>query len=224
MKTISRGQPVASLTTLALVDAWSALFRTGTPATAVRRSTGSRLGFVARHAMVTKVRGAFNEFSGTAQIDGSDPSKSSVSVTMKADSIDTRNADRDAHLRSGDFLETEKYPEITFRSTEIKQTGEDTFEVTGDLTIKDVTKPVTIPLTFEGSALDPFGNQRIGFEGSTTISRKEFGITRNAALETGGVLVSDKVTLEFEISAIKQACLSACPQPPVACSNRSARR
>ncbi|WP_028850840.1 YceI family protein [Thermocrispum municipale] len=165
--------------------------------------THTRLGFVARHAMVTKVRGAFNEFTGTATIDGTDPSKSSASVTIKADSIDTRNADRDAHLRGSDFLELDKYPEITFSSTEIKQTGEDTFDVTGDLTIKGVTKQVTIPLTFEGSALDPFGNKRIGFEGSTTISRKEFGITWNATLETGGVLVGDKVVLEFEISAVK---------------------
>ena len=131
------------------------------------------------------------------------PASSSASVTIKADSIDTRNADRDAHLRGSDFLELDKYPEITFFSTEIKQTGEDTFDVTGDLTIKGVTKQVTIPLTFEGSALDPFGNKRIGFEGSTTISRKEFGITWNATLETGGVLVGDKVVLEFEISAVK---------------------
>jgi polyisoprenoid-binding protein YceI len=165
----------------------------------------TRLGFVARHAMVTKVRGSFNEFAGTAQIDGADPSKSTVSVTMQADSVDTRNADRDGHLRSSDFLELEKYPEITFTSTEITATGEDTFDVTGDLTIKDVTRPITIPLTFEGAAQDPFGHQRIGFEGSTTISRKDFGITWNAALETGGVLVGDKVVLEFEISAIKSA-------------------
>lgn len=165
----------------------------------------TRLGFVARHAMVTKVRGAFNEFTGSAQIEGADPSKSSVSVTMQAGSIDTRNADRDAHLHGSDFLELEKYPEITFVSTAIAQKGEDTFDVTGDLSIKDVTRSITIPLTFEGAAQDPFGNQRIGLEGSVAISRKDFGITWNAALETGGVLIGDKVVLEFEISAIKSA-------------------
>ncbi|MGH3433540.1 MAG: YceI family protein [Thermocrispum sp.] len=165
----------------------------------------SRLGFVARHAMVTKVRGAFNDFTGTATIDGADPGRSSVTVTMNADSIDTRNADRDAHLRGSDFLELETYPEITFASTAVGQTGEGAFDVTGDLRVKGVTRSITIPLTFEGAAQDPFGNERIGLEGSVAISRKDFGITWNAALETGGVLVGDKVVLEFEISAIKSA-------------------
>jgi polyisoprenoid-binding protein YceI len=165
----------------------------------------TRIGFVARHAMVTKVRGSFNEFTGTVHIDGNEPAKSTVQVTIQAHSVDTRNADRDGHLRSNDFLSMDEYPQLTFNSTEIKQTGETGFEVTGDLTIKDVTHPVTIPFEFEGAAKDPFGNDRIGFEGSTTISRKDFGVTWNATLETGGVLVSDKVTLEFEISAIKTA-------------------
>jgi len=163
----------------------------------------SRIGFVARHAMVTKVRGQFKEFTGSLLIDGTDPSKSSVVVNIKADSVDTANADRDGHLKSSDFFELEKYPEITFTSTGIRMTGDTDFEVTGDLTVKDVTKPVTIAISHEGSATDPFGNLRIGFEGTATISRKEFGITWNAALETGGVLVSDKVVLEFDISAIK---------------------
>jgi polyisoprenoid-binding protein YceI len=165
----------------------------------------SRIGFVARHAMVTKVRGAFNDFTGTARIDGENPKQSSVEVTIQAASIDTRNADRDAHLRSNDFLQMEDYPQITFRSTDVSQSGEDTFDVTGDLTIKGVTRQVTVPFTFEGQATDPFGNTRVGFEGSTTISRKDYDITWNAALETGGVLVSDKIVLEFEISAIKNA-------------------
>ena len=165
----------------------------------------SRIGFVARHAMVTKVRGSFNDFTGTATIDGDAPEKSSVQVTIQAHSVDTRNADRDGHLKSNDFLAMDEYPQITFSSTEIKQTGDTSFDVTGDLTIKGVTHSVTIPFEFEGSAKDPFGNERIGFEGSTVINRKDFGITFNAALETGGVLVSDKITLEFEISAIKSA-------------------
>jgi polyisoprenoid-binding protein YceI len=164
----------------------------------------TRIGFVARHAMVTKVRGAFNEFTGTAHLDGENLDRSTVEVRIQATSIDTRNADRDAHLRSNDFLQMDEFPEITFRSTEVAWTGDDTFEVTGDLTVKDVTRPVTVPFTFEGQATDPFGNLRVGFEGSTTINRKDFGVTWNAALETGGVLVSDKIVLEFEVSAIKQ--------------------
>jgi polyisoprenoid-binding protein YceI len=165
----------------------------------------TRIGFVARHAMVTKVRGSFNEFEGTATVDGADPSRSSVSVTIKAASIDTRNEQRDGHLRSNDFLDLEKYPEITFVSTAVEPIDESTFRVTGDLTIKDVTKPVSVDFTYEGVAKDPFGNLRIGFEGSVVINRKDYGVTWNAALETGGVLVSDKITLEFEVSAIKVA-------------------
>ncbi|GIH08609.1 polyisoprenoid-binding protein [Rhizocola hellebori] len=165
----------------------------------------SRIGFVARHAMVTKVRGAFNDFEGTAHLDGDDPSRSTVSVTIKATSIDTRNEQRDGHLRSNDFLAMEEFPEITFVSTAAKQLDDTTFQLTGDLTVRGVTQPITIDFAFEGAAVDPFGNQRVGFEGSVAISRKDYGITWNAALETGGVLVSDKIVLEFEISAIKQA-------------------
>ena len=165
----------------------------------------SRLGFVARHAMVTKVRGAFNEFEGTAVIDGENPSKSTASVTIKVDSVDTRNAQRDGHLRTNDFLDIETYPEIRFVSTSIEHEGGNDFQVTGDLTIKGVTKQIALPLGFQGAAKDPFGNDRVGFEGSVAINRKDWGITWNAALEAGGVLVSEKVTLEFEISAIKTA-------------------
>ncbi|MEO9221894.1 MAG: YceI family protein [Mycobacteriaceae bacterium] len=165
----------------------------------------SRIGFVARHAMVTKVRGAFNEFEGTATIVGEDFSRSSVEVTIKAASIDTRNAQRDEHLRSNDFLAMEEYPEITFVSTGVRKTGATDLELDGNLTIKGVTNPVTVPFEFEGAATDPFGNLRVGFEGSVSINRKDYGITWNAALETGGVLVSDKITLEFEVSAIKNA-------------------
>lgn len=165
----------------------------------------SRIGFVARHAMVTKVRGSFNEFEGSAVIDGTDPSKSSATVTLQVASIDTRNEQRDGHLRTNDFLDAEKYPQITFVSTGIAHSGGNDFEVTGNLTIKDVTKSVTIPLEYQGSATDPYGNHRVGFEGSTDILRSEYGVAFNAVLETGGVLVSDKIVLEFEISAIKSA-------------------
>ena len=165
----------------------------------------TRIGFVARHAMVTKVRGSFNEFEGTAAFDGANPANSHAEVTIKAASIDTRNAQRDEHLRSNDFLAMQEHPEITFISTGVRQVGETTFELTGDLTIRGVTKSVTIPFTFEGAATDPFGNLRAGFEGSVAINRKDWGVNWNAALEGGGVLVSDKVTLEFEISAVKNA-------------------
>jgi polyisoprenoid-binding protein YceI len=165
----------------------------------------SRIGFVARHAMVTKVRGAFNEFEGTGYLDGDNPANSKVSVRIQAASIDTRNEQRDQHLRSNDFLDLATHPEITFESTSAKQLDDSTFQLTGDLTIKGVTKPVTVDFTFEGAAVDPFGNQRVGFEGSTVINRKDWGVNWNAALEAGGVLVSEKVTLEFELSAVKQA-------------------
>jgi polyisoprenoid-binding protein YceI len=165
----------------------------------------TRVGFVARHAMVTKVRGAFNELEGTAVVDGANLSASSVSLTIQAASIDTRNEQRDGHLRSNDFLAMDEYPQITFVSTGVTQAGATSLELTGDLTIKGVTNPVTVPFEFEGLATDPFGNLRAGFEGAVTINRKDYGITWNAALETGGVLVSDKIVLEFEISAIKNA-------------------
>jgi polyisoprenoid-binding protein YceI len=163
----------------------------------------TRIGFVARHAMVTKVRGAFNEFEGTAVVDAADFTRSNATVTIQAASIDTRNEQRDGHLRSNDFLGMEEYPEITFVSTGVIETGATSLELTGDLTIKGVTNAVTVPFEFEGLATDPFGNLRAGFEGAVTINRKDYGITWNAALETGGVLVSDKIVLEFEISAIK---------------------
>ena len=162
----------------------------------------SRLGFSARHAMVTTVRGAFKEFEGTAHVDTANPANSKVEVTIKTDSIDTGVADRDAHLRSADFFEIEQHPDITFTSTNVERDG-DEWTITGDLTIKGNTLPVSIPFESTGSARDPFGNVRIGFEGQTTISRKDWGLTWNAALETGGFLVSDKIKLEFDISAIQ---------------------
>jgi polyisoprenoid-binding protein YceI len=186
---------------------------TFTPATTLAGLSGTyvldpahtRIGFVARHAMVTKVRGQFNEFEGSGVVDASDFTKSTVTVTIQAASIDTRNEQRDAHLRSNDFLAMEEYPQITFTSTGIQQIGPTSVELTGDLTIRGVTNTVTIPFEFEGAATDPYGNLRVGFDGSVVINRKDYGVTWNVALETGGVLVSDKVTLEFEVSAIKTA-------------------
>ena len=167
--------------------------------------THSRIGFVARHAMVTKVRGSFNDFDGTGTFDADQPTAARLQLTIKAASIDTRNTDRDAHLRSNDFFDMDTYPEITFVSTAVQQTGDDEYQVTGDLTIKGVTKPVTIDFEYTGTAVDPYGNTRIGLEGTTTINRKDWGVNWNAALETGGILVSEKVTLEFEVSAIRTA-------------------
>lgn len=164
----------------------------------------SRIGFFARHAMVTKVRGDFAEYEATAHIDTEDLRRSSAAVTIKVDSIDTRNEQRDAHLRSNDFLDLATYPEISFASTRVEPDG-DVLRVTGDLTIKGVTRPVTIDFTFTGSAVDPFGNHRVGFEGSVVVNRKDWGVSWNAALEAGGVLVSEKVTLELELSAIRNA-------------------
>jgi polyisoprenoid-binding protein YceI len=163
----------------------------------------SRIGFVARHAMVTKVRGSFNEFAGRGSFDAEHPEASQLELTIEAASIDTRNPDRDAHLRSNDFFDMETYPQIRFVSTGIAQTDESNYRVTGDLTIKGVTKPVTVDFEFTGAVVDPFGNQRVGFEGSTVVNRKDWGISWNAALEAGGVLVGEKITLEFEVSAIR---------------------
>jgi polyisoprenoid-binding protein YceI len=165
----------------------------------------TRIGFSARHAMVTKVRGAFDEFEGSFHIDGENPENSSGKVTIQAKSINTRNNQRDEHLRSNDFLAMDEHPEIIFASTAIKQTGDAEFLVTGDLTIRGVTKSVDVEFEYTGSATDPFGNHRVGIEGSVQINRKDFGVSWNAALEGGGVLVSEKVTLELEVSAIKSA-------------------
>jgi polyisoprenoid-binding protein YceI len=165
--------------------------------------THSRIGFVARHAMVTKVRGSFNEFEGSGYFDAENPANSHLQLTIQAASIDTRNADRDGHLKSNDFFDMETFPEITFTSTAVEQTGDEAYRVAGDLTIKGVTKPVTVDFEYTGSAVDPYGNTRIGLEGTTTVNRKDWGVNWNAALEAGGVLVSEKVTLEFEVSAIR---------------------
>jgi polyisoprenoid-binding protein YceI len=163
----------------------------------------SSLGFVARHAMVTKVRGAFTAFEGTAHLDGNDPTKSYASVSIDVASVDTRQPQRDDHLRTNDFFDAPSFPKITFVSTAVEKLDQEAFRMTGDLTIKDVTKSVSIDFDYSGSATDPYGNQRVGFEGSTVINRKDFGVNFNAVLETGGVMVSEKITLEFEISAIK---------------------
>ncbi|MFF2127129.1 YceI family protein [Streptomyces olivochromogenes] len=165
----------------------------------------SEIGFVARHAMVTNVKGYFQDFDGTLHLDGTDPSKSTATIDVKMDSIETGSADRDGHLKSSDFFKIDEFPTMTFRSTKAEALGGDDYRITGDLSILGVTKPLSIDLEFNGSAKDPFGNERVGFEGKAEILRSEWGLTWNAALETGGVLVSDKIKLTFDISAIKKA-------------------
>ncbi len=167
--------------------------------------THTRLGFTARHAMVTKVRGSFEDFEATAHLDFADPTRSSAEVTFQIASINTGQKQRDEHLRTNDFFDAATYPTGHFRSTAVVKTSDDTYEMTGDLTLKGVTKPVTLSWEATGTAKDPFGNDRVGFEGKGTLNRKDWGIEYNAALETGGVLISDKITLEFDVSAIRSA-------------------
>jgi polyisoprenoid-binding protein YceI len=159
----------------------------------------SRVGFSARHAMVTKVRGSFNDYTGSAVVaDGA----ATISIDINVASVDTRSADRDGHLQSPDFFDVANFPKITFASTSVKDSG-DGIVVDGNLTIKDVTKAISVAFEYTGTATDPFGNARFGFEGAAEINRKDFGLTWNAALETGGILVSENIKLEFEISAIQ---------------------
>jgi polyisoprenoid-binding protein YceI len=153
--------------------------------------------FVARHMMVTKVRGHFDRLSGLVRV-GETPEDSSVEVTIDASSIFSGDQKRDDHLRSPDFLDVERYPTITFRSTSVKQTGPTSLDVTGDLTIRDQTRPVELTVEFEGVERAPWGTTVAGFSAKAEINREDWGMTWNAALETGGVLVGKKVTLEIE--------------------------
>jgi polyisoprenoid-binding protein YceI len=163
----------------------------------------SELTFQVRH-LLTKVRGRFSEFSGTVRLDEQHPETSSVSLTIDAASVDTNTADRDQHLRSGDFFAVDTYPTITFQSSRIVRKGPDTYDVAGTLTIRGVAKDITLPVSYLGTARDPWGGTRAGFESAITINRKEFGLTWNAALETGGFLVGDQVQISVSIQAVAQ--------------------
>ncbi|WP_395369411.1 YceI family protein [Streptomyces tubercidicus] len=165
----------------------------------------SSIGFTVRHAMVTNVRGAFGTYEGTLHLDGAEPSRSTASLDVTIASIDTGIADRDGHLRGADFFDAETFPLMTFRSTAAERVDGDRYRITGDLTLRDFTKPLAIDLEFHGAATDVYGAERVGFEGSAEILRSDWGLTWNAALETGGVMVSDKVKLTFDISAVKAA-------------------
>ena len=160
----------------------------------------SEAAFQVRH-LITKVRGRFADFAGTIAFDESQPERSSVTFTVQTASIDTNSPDRDAHLRSEDFFAVERFPALTFVSTKITGTGSDTFAVEGDLTIRDVTKRITLPVTFLGKAKDPWGNEKLAFETEITINRKDFGLLWNAALETGGFLVGDDVKISVSVQA-----------------------
>lgn len=164
----------------------------------------TRIGFSAKHAMVANVRGAFNDVTGRLHVDFDDTTKSTAEIALKVASIDTRNTQRDDHLRSADFFNAEKWPDVVFKSSRIEEVGDNALVVSGDLTIRDITKPITIPIEFTGVETDAFGALRAGFEGTRRIDRREYGLEWNMPLDSGGWLVSEKITLEFEISAIKR--------------------
>jgi polyisoprenoid-binding protein YceI len=165
--------------------------------------THSEVTFQVRH-LVTKVRGAFTDFSGTIQFDEAHPEQSALTLEINAASIDTGTPDRDAHLRNTDFFDVESHPAITFVTSRVTRRSAERFDIEGTLTIRGIAKVLTVPVTYLGAATDPWGNARIGFEGEITINRKDFGLTWNAALETGGFLVGDDVKIGVSLQAIGQ--------------------
>lgn len=167
----------------------------------------SQVGFMVKHMMITKVRGRFTDLEGTITLDDAEPRNSSVAVTIDAASIDTQQEDRDAHLRSGEFLDVENHPELTFRSTRVEGLNlveGSEFRVIGDLTIRGATRQVELHATFEGRATDPWGGERAAFSAEATIDRRDFGLEWNQTLETGGVLVGHDVTIHLEAQAVLQ--------------------
>ena len=165
----------------------------------------SRLGFAVRYALVASVHGRFDSFEGKLHLDASDPTRCWVALTIDAASIRTNNPDRDAHLRSGDFFDVERYPTITFESTAITPLEDGRYRVTGDFTMKAITRPIEIDLTYQGSCVDPYGQLRVGFAGSGALQRSDWGLTWNVALEAGGLVLSDRINLEVDFSAIKSS-------------------
>jgi polyisoprenoid-binding protein YceI len=169
----------------------------------------SSINFMVRHLLVAKVRGRFTRWTGTVRFDESDPSASSVEVSIDASSIDTSEAQRDAHLRSPDFFDVGKYPKITFKSTKVMRTGETTYKVKGELTMRGVTRPAGLDVEYGGTLRDPFGHDRAGFSAKTVVDRKEFGITFNQVLDHGGLALGEQVTIEIDVEATKIAAQSA---------------
>lgn len=168
-------------------------------------TTHSSIDFSIRHMMIAKVKGSFNRFEASIEADPEDLTTADISFSVDVASVDTRNDDRDAHLRSADFFDVENHPKMTFKATKIERLGEGVYEVTGDLTIRGVTRSETFAVTFEGAGKDPWGNHKAGFSAEGTIKRSDYGLTWNAALETGGVLVGDDVKIHLEIEAVEQA-------------------
>ena len=162
----------------------------------------SQVGFKVRHLGFSKVKGTFQDFNAVVHFDGTDLASLNTEVEIQAASIDTGNSDRDNHLRSGDFFETETYPTLEFKSRSVTPRGENEFDMEGELTIHGITKAVTLKGEFHGQAVDPWGNQRVAFEARTTINRKDFDLTWNQVLETGGLLVSEEVEITVEIQAV----------------------
>ncbi len=171
-------------------------------------TTHTTVGFSIRHMVFSKVRGRFQTFTGAIRLDD-DVAKSSVEVTIDAASIDTGTAQRDNHLRSADFFDVEKFPELRFRSTRVEDSGEGRLRVTGELTIRDVTREVVLEAEHAGSGKDPWGNERIGFVAKTSFDRKDFGLKWNQMLEAGGVLVGDRVDIELDVQAVNAAARDA---------------
>ena len=165
--------------------------------------THSEVHFQVRH-LVTRVRGRFTDFSGTVAFDPAQPEQSSITFSIDARSIDTSAADRDQHLRSDDFFAVEKFPTLTFVSSGVTKKSEERYDVDGTLTIRGVAQAVTLPVTYLGEAKDPWGNARVGFETELTVNRKDYGLTWNAALETGGFLVGDEVKISDSVQAVAQ--------------------
>ena len=165
----------------------------------------SHIQFSARHMMITTVRGRFERFTVAVEADEDDPTRSSVDVEIEAASVDTRNAQRDADLRSANFLDTDQYPLITFKSTRLEQVDQSHGRFVGDLTIRGVTKQVVLDVEYAGLAKSPWGTTSAGFNATTKISRKDWGLTWNMVLETGGVMVGDEITIDIEVELIKQA-------------------
>jgi polyisoprenoid-binding protein YceI len=172
-------------------------------------SAHSEVNFSVRHMMISNVRGRFEKLEGVVEFDENDPTLSSVEVKIDASSINTREPQRDGHLKSPDFLEVEKYPFISFTSKRVEMHGQSQGRITGDLTIKDVTKEVVLDVDYAGTARSPYGNTSAGFSASTKINRKDFGLTWNVALETGGVLVGEDININIEVELIKQEELVA---------------
>ena len=159
--------------------------------------------FSAKHLMISTVKGRIAGVEGTISVDESEPANSSVEATLQAATLDTRIEPRDQHLRSADFLDVEKFPLITFRSTDI-QGDEQNFKLTGDLTIRDITRPITLDVTFEGQTKDPWGGERLGFSATGKFDRRDFGLTWNVLLESGGLTVGNDIKIQIEVEAIKQ--------------------